>query len=441
MKRALTDALIEWKKRPSRMSLIVRGARQVGKTFCIEEFGKQHFDSFVSLNLEYRPEFIRCFESLDPKEILNRIHLLTGQNVIPGKTLLFIDEIQMSKEAILAMRYFKEMMPELHVIGAGSLLEFTLHDTDFNFPVGRVEFMYLHPLSFAEFLLANQQSPSLEFLKTTSVKTPPPDVVHDQLLKLVRHYFFLGGMPAVVDAYTQRQTLAEAELLQGAILDTYRSDFGKYAKKAEHKTLSLFFERAPSVVAKHFKFSKISQDIRSKDLRIALDQLCSAGLVSRVHATDASGVPLRFRMKENKFKLLFLDIGLLQRAHQVDSKEFLEKDLIQINEGALAEQFVGQELLACAKFTEEKRLYFWEREARGSSAEVDYVVNLESKIVPIEVKSSSTGRLRSLRRFMEEKKCEIGVQISEAPLTFEKGILSIPFYMIHELPRLLKEIF
>lgn len=438
MERSLKQALVAWKDHPSRMPLLVRGARQVGKSYLIEEFGRDHFNELVTVNLEFSPEYKRCFEELDPQQILNQLRLLTRAKLEAGRSLLFIDEIQMEPRAIMALRYFKEKMPSLHVIGAGSLLEFALQEEAFSFPVGRIQFMYMRPLSFVEFLAACGEKRACELLQELELKSPIDPLFHDYLLKLVRLYFLIGGMPAVVEAYRQRKDLAEVELLQGTILDTYRSDFGKYATRTQHRHLSMLFEQLPNTIAQPFKYAKVSQEVRSNDLKRALEQLSWAGLAIRVHATDGSGIPLRFCMKENKFKVLFLDIGLLQRSHQVDAKALLESSLLLISRGVLAEQFVGQELLAYAPPSEEKRLYFWQREARGSSAEVDYLVNVESKILPIEVKAGATGRLRSIKQFMEEKGIPLGVRLSEAPLSLEKGILSIPLYLIEQLPRLLE---
>jgi len=437
MKREIERELLQWKEKKNRLPLILRGARQVGKSYIVEKFGREQFENFLTVNLELRPDLMRAFDVLDPVEILRQLEAVMNVPIKPGKTLLFIDEIQCCPRAILALRYFKEKMQELHVIAAGSLLEFALHEENFSFPVGRVQFIYLKPLSFSEFLTATGKGKIKEYLLNASLKNPIPELIHENLLKLVRSYFLIGGMPAVVQSFIQEGSFLECERLQNTILDTYRSDFGKYASKAQYKYLQKFFEQAPNLVGRHFKYVKISPEYRARDLKVALEQLCWAGLLTRVHATNASGIPLRYQIKENKFKLLLLDIGLLQRANQIDAKAILNEDLLQLNQGALAEQFVGQELLAYSEFYEEKRLYYWEREVAGSSSEVDYVINMHSKIVPIEVKAGKTGRLKSLRRFMEEKKHPVGIRVSQQPLSFDKGILSIPFYLLEQLPALL----
>lgn len=441
MRRSIETELLTWKNSPIRSPLILRGARQVGKSHVIEAFGKREFSSLLVLNLEFQSELHGCFESLNPKTILQSIAMLTDKEVVPGETLLFIDEIQECPRAILALRYFKEKMPDLHVIAAGSLLEFALQETEYSFPVGRVQFMYLKPLSFREFLWALGKERMLEFLDSVTVAETIDPAVHQRLLDFIRLYFLIGGMPAVVKAYRDRESIEDCVKIQNMILNTYRTDFGKYATKSNHRRLQRVFENAPALVTHRCKYSKIDPSARSGDVRASLDQLNYAGIYSYIYATAADGIPLRFDVNDKKFKLLFLDIGLLQRATQVSAQTIWSEGLLQINSGQLAEQFVGQELMAYAAYDEEKRLYFWERKQRTSSAEIDYVVNMNSAVIPIEVKAGLTGRLKSLQLFLAEKKRPLGVRVSSAPLELsDKGILSVPLYLVEQLPRLLKQL-
>ena len=437
MYRTLEKDLLTWKERKDRLSLILRGARQVGKSFTIEKFGHTHFSHLCTINFELEPSFEKAFENLDPQEIIRQIESKKGIPLIPGKTLLFLDEIQNCPKAILALRYFKEKMGDLHVISAGSLLEFTLHEEAFSFPVGRVEFLYLHPLSFEEFLI-NQLSKQKLFqeIQTTTLENPLPDLIHQTLIEEIRHYMILGGMPKVVQNFLQENSLRESERLQNTLLQTYRNDFGKYASKTEHKHLQRFFEKAPYIVGDHFKYVNVDPDARSRELKVALTQLSWAGLLHQVFATAASGVPLEAEMKENKFKLLFLDIGLLQSANPIPYELILNGDVRQINRGALAEQFVGQELIAYAPAWDRRKLFFWEREARNAEAEVDYIFSIQNQIVPIEVKAGKTGHLKSLQIFLREKGLPIGVRISELPLSLQGNVLNVPFYLMGQLPRL-----
>lgn len=439
MKRDIEKDLLAWKVQKNRLPLLIRGARQVGKTFTVLKFGKEHFTSLVSINFEQQPEFIDCFSTLDPKQIVAAIELLSKQKIIPGKTLLFLDEIQECPRAIISLRYFKEQLPELHVIGAGSLLEFILNDENFRMPVGRVEFLFMKPLSFGEFLDATGNAILREELKSTTLQKPIQNVIHNMLLNLVRQYINLGGMPAVVYEYSLTGDLQRCQEIQSALLATYRDDFGKYAKKIDYKNLRLLFEKAPGMIAQWFKYSKIDPDIRSRDLKSALEKLYDAGLIYLVYASSASGLPLIATMNSKKFKLLFLDIGLAKRSFHIDLELFFNEDLMLINKGALAEQFVGQELLAISNKREPPQLFFWVREQRGSSAEVDFLFPVDSQIIPIEVKAGSVGTLRSLKIYMDEKKAKLGIRISQQPLNRESNILTVPLYLVEEVPRLVKE--
>jgi predicted AAA+ superfamily ATPase len=439
MHRDIEAELIQWKGAADRMPLLVRGARQVGKTFIIEEFAKQHFNTYVFINLEQKPEFHSCFESLEPQKIISELELLSGQKIIPGETLLFLDEIQDCPKAIMAFRYFKEQLPILHVIGAGSLLEFTLNDENFKMPVGRVDFLYLQPLSFAEFLEAIGSELVREQLKKMTLKNAPSAAVHEHLLKFVREYTILGGMPAVVKKYILTKSFLESQHTQSALLNSYRRDFGKYAKKAIHRNLQLVFEKAPGLVGQWFKYKNVNSDTPPKEIKAAVTQLYHAGILHPIHATSASGIPLAITQNEKKFKLLFLDVGLVKRACRLDSEFLLKEDIFLLNGGALAEQYVGQALLAYQDKHEFPELYFWAREEKNSKAEVDYLTIIDGQIIPVEVKSGATGKLKSLKIFMEEKKSKIGIRISRTPLSLHQNILSVPFYLINELPRLVRD--
>ncbi len=440
MKRKIEQDLEYWKDKPHRMPLLLRGARQVGKTYIIKQFAQNYFDNTLSINFEFQPEFKVCFDSLDPQKIVVELEILSRQRIIAGKTLLFWDEIQECPKAIMAMRYFKEKMPELHLIGAGSLLEFVLSEEDFRMPVGRVEFLYLGPLSFKEFLQATGEDLILERWYEFDETHLLPVSIHQHLLKKTKEYSLLGGMPSVVSAYIEHQNLMICQDLQVVLLNTYRNDFGKYASKTAYKHLQILFEKAPGMVAQWFKYVKISSDITPKDMRNALTLLYNAGIFYPIYATKASGLPLVSTQNEKKFKLLFLDIGLLKKACRLDAELLSTNDIFLLNQGALVEQWVGQELIAYGNKNEPPALYFWAREEKNSRAEVDYLTLIDGQIIPIEVKAGKTGRLKSLQIFMQEKKSSIGIQISQAPLYFDKPskILTIPLYWIDRIPELVK---
>lgn len=435
MRRTLESELKKWKDSSHRYPLLLRGARQVGKTYVIEQFGKT-FESFEIVNFEAQPEAVACFETVKPMEIIQKLELLTKRPIRPRQTLLFLDEIQICPNAIIALRYFKEQMPDLHVIGAGSLLEFALVKGHFSFPVGRVQFIYLHPLSFQEFLAAAGDENLLSVLENCTPEDPPSPTVHSDLIHRLREYFIVGGMPAVASHFMTTHSLLEQSRIQDLLLATYRADFGKYATEAEQKYLRILFDGIPYQVGGQFKYSTVDPHIKSRELKIALEQLRMAGLMHPILSASASGIPLAAQIKPNKFKLLFLDVGLVQRALQVDPEQLLSNPLSHIHRGALAEQFVGQELIAYGDCFRQENLYFWEREKHSSSAEVDYVITVGQSIVPIEVKAGAQGHLKSLIQFMKEKKSEFGIRISEQPLFFKDQILSVPLYMIAQIPRL-----
>lgn len=436
MERDIETDLLRWKTQKGHMPLLVRGARQVGKSYAIEKWGKAHFEHVVTLNFEQHPEYKGCFDTFEPKKIVNKIELLTGTVLEEEKALLFLDEIQECPEAITALRYFKEQLPGLHVIGAGSLLEFVLNDADFKMPVGRVEFMYLRPLSFGEYLQASGHDQLRSYLRTIKQRDVIEDVIHRRLLSLVREYMALGGMPAAVAEFLESKKLLRCQEVQTAILTTFRNDFGKYAKSTDHEKLQIIFTKAPGLIGQWIKYTKLDPDTPSRILKSALQKLCHAGLIILVYATSGAGLPFVTHMNEKKFKLLFLDIGLVKRACHLDLEVLFNEDLFLINEGALAEQFVGQELLAYNGKEEMNSLFFWTREQKSSSAEVDYLIAIHSHIVPVEVKAGSAGSLRSLKLFLTENKIPFGVRISEVPFSFTDQVLNIPFYLIGELPRL-----
>jgi len=436
VKRDIEQQLKAWKDQPNRLPLLIRGPRQVGKTYVIEQFGKEFFENVVLVNFELYPRMKQCFESLDPKEIINKLRLMDDLDIEPGKTLLFLDEIQECPKAIMSLRYFKEKMPELHVIGAGSLLEFALREEDFRMPVGRVQFVYLGPFSFGEFLRALNHNQLRGYLDKIKLMDQIDPVVHEQLLGLLQKYFILGGMPAVLQEYLTVGNLKICQNIQSGILETYRSDFGKYAKKVQHKYLRRLFESAPRLVGQGFKYVNVDPQVKSRELKRAFELLVLAGLIHPVYATSASGLPLGFQIREQKFKIIFLDVGLAQNACGLQAEINFNKDLLQINAGSVAEQFVGQELRAYGDVYTRQNLYFWARDKKGSMAEVDFVINVGSRILPLEVKAGQTGTLKSLKLFLKEKKAPFGMRVSANPLSYYDHILSVPLYMVEQIPRL-----
>ncbi|MBI5873419.1 MAG: ATP-binding protein [Candidatus Omnitrophica bacterium] len=440
MKRDLERDLFSWKERKDRLPLLLRGARQVGKSYIVEEFGKKAFKNVVIVNFEFRPELKQCFATLDPIEIINKLQLLMGENIEAEKTLLFLDEIQECPNAIMALRYFKEKHERLAVIGAGSLVEFVLNNSSFRMPVGRVQFIYLEPLSFGEFLTASGNEQLRHYLGQLRLNSAFDGALHKKLMDLLRIYLIVGGMPAVVKEYLENRNFLNCQRIQNSLLQAYRNDFGKYAKSSEHKYLQKVLDESPRLVGDRIKYSNIDADTKSRDIKQALNLLKLTGIICPVYATSASGLPLEAQVNEMKFKLNFLDVGLMQNACGLQAELVLTSDFIQINAGAVAEQFIGQELRAYSDSYIKRGLFFWARDKKNSSAEVDYVVAVDSLMLPVEVKAGKTGTLRSLKLFIEEKKSLFGVRFSQDKLSLHDKVLTVPLYMAEQMKRLVREI-
>ncbi|OGV26599.1 MAG: hypothetical protein A3F18_06400 [Legionellales bacterium RIFCSPHIGHO2_12_FULL_37_14] len=436
MDRDLLQTLRAWKNSTTRMPLLIRGARQVGKTYLIHAFAKQYFEHTLSINFEREEKFKLAFESMIPINIVQRLYLQSGQQLIPGKSLLFLDEIQECPQALKALRYFKEELPELHVIAAGSLLEFTLNNEDMRMPVGRIESLFLKPLSFLEYLSAINLAHLRDFLHQVTVKEGVPEDVHHILLEHLRRYFMLGGLPAIIEEYIISQNLERVQSKQLSLIQSYRDDFGKYANKTKHRYMQQILKEAPGLVGEKFMYSRIDPNLRSREIKEALGYLLQANLLHKVCHTNASGLPLSVQASDKNFKVLFFDIGLMNAMSQLSPEIFLQQDLLLLNRGIQAEQFAGQELLAYQKPYIQSELYYWDRQKPNSSAEVDYVINVNDRIIPIEIKAGKTGSLRSLQLFLNEKKYSLGVRLSQRQLEKHQRILSIPLYMISEIARL-----
>ena len=425
MKRFIDQELRKWKEARRRKPLIVRGARQVGKTYSVRQFGKSCFDTLAVVNLERNPDWHRVFDSnLHPKRICADLEILLQQKIVPGKTLLFIDEIQACPRAITALRYFYEELPDLHVIAAGSLLEFAMKNI--SFPVGRVQFSRLHPLCFSEYLQAigNNEAANivLGFPQTVS------QTIHEFLCGELRRYFFVGGMPESVLAYVETGSMRESFEVQAEICDTYQLDFSKYNPHADKHCLNAVLTTVAQSVGQQIKYSRLADGYSNPTLKKAFNLLCLANVIRKMPSVDPSRVPLGATAAINIFKALMVDIGLMRHLTGMPvDVEYGKADLLNIYRGAMAEQFVGQEMVLSQK----EDLYYWSRRAKSSSAEVDYVAVIDGRIHPVEVKSGASGRLKSLHLFLEKyKNSPRGIVFSMQPYAelAEKNIVFIPLY-------------
>ena len=431
--RSIYRTLMKWKNDTSRKPVLLRGARQIGKTFIIDHFAKNEFTNAITINFERNPEFKEIFTVNDPLKIIVQIELLTKIKISLGKTLLFLDEIQECPQAIIALRYFYEEIPTLHIIGAGSLLEFTLLAEDFSLPVGRIQYVYMYPLSFSEFLVALGYEQLKTYVLDTENLAKISVSLHNKLLEQLRLYFILGGMPEVVSAYIKNKSIIDCQRIQQSIVDTYRDDFSKYASQVKFKHLRKIFSAVPTMVGNKFVYSKVDPDTKSRELKDAMTLLETAGIIYRIKKISGAGIPLESHASELYFKVLFLDIGLMQCMNGMGAEIALGENLTDIYKGALAEQFVGQELLAYSSPYHKENLYYWTRDKKNSSAEIDYLIQQNAQITPIEVKSGSIGRMKSMMLYKEAYQPKQAIKISQAPYNDQQDILELPLYAVEYL--------
>jgi len=431
MERFITKKLVAWKDQERRKPLIVRGARQTGKTWSIIDLGKNYFEGPVHVvDLEQHPDWHRIFDKdLVVSRILSELEIFLNARIVPGKDLLFFDEIQSCPRAIMALRYFYEECPELHVISAGSLLEFVLKD--FPFPVGRVQFLNMSPMNFSEFLQASGKSVAAEIVQSPPVKQP--ENIHAMLLDELRKFMFVGGMPECVKEYSSTSSMREAFRIQTELVDGYRQDFAKHAPYSDKRYLNSVLISVARNVGQRVKYSRLAEGVTNPTIKKAFDLLCLIQLVRKIPSTSPTGLPLGALASERKFKALMLDLGLMQHLCGMSFDiEFTRRDLLAIYRGALAEQFVGQELLSAGQGD----LYYWAREAKSSSAEVDFLTVRNGQIHPVEVKSGASGRLKSLHLFLRTyPDCPTGyvfscANYSELP---EQKLIFIPIYYTYSV--------
>jgi len=436
--RSIFNQLRAWKGKASRKVLLLRGARQVGKTFIVRQLG-QEFKSFIEVNLLEQPQVHTLFsnKSLDPAGILQNISAFFGIPIVDGETLIFFDEIQACPDAISALRFFHEKRPHLHVIATGSLLEFALEELP-SFGVGRVEYLYMYPITYFEFLVALKEELLLEQIKRASPTSPLSELLHNKSLALLKTYLSIGGMPEVLANYAQTQSLNDVGRLHSLIVTGYEDDFAKYRKRLQTEQLRETFRSAAVQVGKKFVYSHAYRDANSKTVHQALETIVKAGIVHKVFHSSGNGLPLGAEKDLTKFKTLPLDIGIYSRLSGLPVSELALLDpLMLITKGPLAEAYCGLEILWSQPSYAQETLFYWHRESKSANAEVDYLLQLHGKIFPLEVKSSGKGAMHSLRIFMQEKKRALGIRVSTENFGRLDDILIVPLYAVAELNRLL----
>ena len=441
--------------------MVLRGARQVGKTFLVRELGKS-FTHYLEVNFEEDGAVAGLFKSKDPQIICELLEAKFDIPLVDGKSLLFLDELQDAEPYVLeSLRYFYEKRPGLHIVAAGSLLEFLL-DADerrkkretFSMPVGRIEYMFVAPMDFEEFLQAVGKAGLCKWMRGYQIGDEVPDAFHDDLNAWFRKYLVIGGMPAVVAAYVNDGIIA-AEREQQLLLSTYHDDFPKYSGRVPADRIQKVFRAVPSMLAKKFVYARVDADEKSRDLSVAVRLLCLARVMAKVCHSSASRAPIGDGVDDTVFKPLFLDVGLCCRALGLKLTDFLDDgDALLANHGPVCEQFVGQHLLFAGAEYEEPSAHFWVRETPKSQSEVDYLVQVGTRVIPVEVKGGTTGSMKGLHFYLNEKHADFALRYNADKPSYLASahakdvlgrdcayrFLSLPLYMICEGARLMKQV-
>lgn len=443
--------LTEWYKRPHnrRKPLMIRGARQVGKSTLVRNFAKKMGLVLHELNLERFIELEPVFKSFNTTLIQKELSVYLKSRFPIPNSLLFLDEIQAVPSAIPALRYLYEDLPDLPIIAAGSLLEFVLSDHTFSMPVGRIEYLHLYPMSFQEFLIGLGDTFLTDWIKNYHVGDPCPFAAHQALVRHQREYLFVGGMPEAVAVFLEQKNILDLMRVQEIILTTYQDDFSKYGKKIDPLQLKLVFQRIPALIGQKIKYVHLSREEKARAIKKTIDLLIQARVVNPVFHSSCSGIPLFACADLDIYKLFFLDIGLANRLLKTNWSQMNAEDVVHlINAGPLAEQFIGQHLLMQESALQYPRLTYWLREGKLNNAEVDYVVAYGNNlIVPIEVKAGKSGTLKSLHQFVLAHQSSFAVRFDLSLPQFslvenklkQYHLLSLPLYMVEELPRLIEE--
>lgn len=431
--RRVDKDLTVWKESLERKPLLLRGARQVGKTSAVRHLAKT-FDYFAEVDFNERSDLHYLFDGIhSPQEICRLLSVHLQIPIIPGRTLLFLDEIQACPQAINRLRYFFEKYSEMHVIAAGSLLEFAL-ETLPSYGVGRIRSIFMYPFSYEEFLWATGNEALATIINTASPQSPLPSAIHEQALRLLRMFLVLGGMPAVVARYCEDGNISECHNILSDLIISYRDDFAKYRRRVPSSRIDAVFRSVAEQGQGKFVFNHINAPLNAEQARAALDTLIMAGLVYPVTHTSANGIPLGAEINEKYRRMVMFDTGLLQRVLGLDVSEMFSSDDMQvINRGAIAETFVATELVKASSCYAPQPLYCWHREKSGSNAEVDYVVQVGSEIYPIEVKSGTKGSMQSMRLFLRSKNLAKGIRTSMENYGMLDDTLIYPLYAVKNI--------
>lgn len=434
MKRDLYSACLNWKKSKTRKPLIIRGARQVGKTYLLKEFGKNEYSNFVYLNFEEDPKLNDLFSNvLKPAIILENIKIYMNVDIEPESTLLIFDEIQESPSALNSLKYFQEQVTPFHIAAAGSLLGIKLANTK-GFPVGKVSFLDLYPLSFMEFLTALNKAKLRDLLTKTAQFSEIPNPIHSELINLLKKYIIVGGMPEAVVQFIKDENLSSVRQIQHEILDGYLLDFAKHAPKADILKITQVWQSIPSQLAKEnkkFVFSALRKSARGREYESAIQWLADAGLIHKSYNISTPKIPLSGFANNHAFKVFLLDVGLLSTMSQLPIKLMVEEfQMFSEFNGALTENFVAQELTA-----NQTNLYYWTSEG---IAEVDFIVQKDTSLMPLEVKAGVSRKKKSLLVYAAKYKSKYLLRSSLMNLKKDGEIYNIPLYLIGRFKQFFK---
>ena len=432
MERIAMKELVSWKNKTGRKPLIIRGARQVGKTWLMKEFGKNEYSQTVYVNFESSKLLKTLFvDNFDINRIITALQIETGIQVNPENTLIILDEIQEAEGAITSLKYFCENAPQYHIIAAGSLLGVALHKHT-SFPVGKVEFLDLYPLNYTEFLMALDQQLLLNLLKSGDwilIKS-----FKEKYIQILRQYYYIGGMPEVVLSYRTQNDFKEVRVIQKRILTAYEHDFSKHAPSDIVPRIRMLWNSIPSQLAKEnkkFIYGAVKPGSRAKDYELALSWLIDCGLVHKVCRVSKPGMPLKAYEDYNAFKLFIADVGLMGAMGDIDVRTLLEGNMIfEEFKGALTEQYVLQQLTTIPDLV----IYYWS--AERSIAEIDFLIQYSGEVIPIEVKAEENLQAKSLKTFCQKYSPKTAIRTSMSDYRKEDWLTNLPLYAISELTKL-----
>lgn len=425
MERSIYSNLKKWKESLTRKPLILQGARQVGKTYILKEFGAREYSEVVYINCDDNNDMQNMFVDYDVDRIIRSLSAISGVSIKPSTTLLIIDEIQEVERGLASLKYFCEKAPEYHVAVAGSLLGITLHEGT-SFPVGKVDMLYMYPMDFEEFLLAMGKEQLVELLRSNSWAALTP--LRGMLTELLRQYYFVGGMPEAVKAYVERGDIWEVRSIHSKIIDAYRNDMSKHAPKQQVQRINMVWNSIPSQLArdnKKFIYGALRKGARANDFEIAIQWLVDSGLVHKVHRITKPVVPLKFYEDMSSFKLFLLDCGLLGALSETPPEQILIGDnVFEEYKGAFTENYVLQQLKSLPRTF----VYYYSND--NSTLEIDFVVQHDTHIIPIEVKAEENLRAKSLRQFVTDNSGLHGVRFSMSDYREQDWLTNVPLWAV-----------